>query len=255
MSDTNERNLIGLEDANLDQPIYRIYALGRFTTMLAAKQDAVVNPTKWDDPFENFFLERTEIMDNATGGTIPLRNLAVDWYGQCWSLNADTDAMWRIYSPNPGVASGVKVRTTIRKLFANLKATGSVAPYLQFFVGKVEYLEESDILDLMARLTFTDVMMGGQGDRFAGLLCIKRTAFRYEAELRLLFQDIDPKRGASGAFQFSLDANSVFEEVVLDPRLNDNDAAALTTQLQSAGCALPISRSPLYQSPRFVIRP
>lgn len=87
-----------LDDADLDRRIYRIYALDRFKALLAAKVDALVNPTKWQDPFENFFLERTEVMDDVTSSTIPLKNLAVDWYGQCWSMNKDTDAMWRIYS-------------------------------------------------------------------------------------------------------------------------------------------------------------
>jgi hypothetical protein len=108
MADTNKRNLIRLDDSGLGRPIYRIYALDRFRALLASKQDVVVNPTKWDDPFEDFFLERTEVADHASGGTIPLRNLAGDWYGQCWSLNKDTDAMWRIYSPEPLKQVGVR---------------------------------------------------------------------------------------------------------------------------------------------------
>lgn len=78
MANTNKRNLIGLEDRDLDQPAYRIYSLDRFKTLLAGKSDAVVNPVKWDDPFESFFLERTEVVDSTTGTTIPLRNLAED---------------------------------------------------------------------------------------------------------------------------------------------------------------------------------
>ncbi|MBT0669173.1 DUF2971 domain-containing protein [Novosphingobium profundi] len=253
MADTNERNLIRLEDGDLDQPVYRIYAIDRFIALLASKNDAVVNPTKWDDPFEDFFLDRTEVMDGVSGSTIPLSNLAGDWHGQCWSLHEDTDAMWRIYSPNPKASVGVKVRTTIRKLFTNLKAVGSSAPYLQFFVGKVDYLAEADIRRLMSRLTFADVAIGGQGDRFADLLCIKRTAFKHEAEVRLLFQDIEIKRSSGGVFRYPLDANLVFEEAVLDPRLDDVDLAALKAKLQDSGCTLPIYRSPLYESPRFVI--
>ena len=253
MADTNARNLIRLEWADLDKPVYRIYALDRFETLLANKLDAVVTPTKWADPFEDFFLERTEVMDQVSGTTVPLRNLAGDWHGQCWSLNEDTDAMWRIYSPDPNTMPGVKVRTTVQKVFNNLKASGSTIPYLQFFVGKVDYASETDIRQFMGKLTFSDIAMGGQGDRFADLLCIKRTAFEHEAEIRLLFQDIEPRRGSNGVFQFPLDANLVFEDVVLDPRLNDADAAALNPKLENAGCTLPISRSPLYESPRFVI--
>jgi hypothetical protein len=54
-------NLIELSDADLDQRAYRIYALDRFVALLRMKKDAVVNPTKWDDPFENvFFLFGTD---------------------------------------------------------------------------------------------------------------------------------------------------------------------------------------------------
>jgi hypothetical protein len=257
VAETNKRNLLRLDDADLDRRIYRIYALDHFKELLAARVDAVVNPTKWQDPFENFFLERTEVMDDLTGSTIPLKNLAVDWYGQCWSMNKDTDAMWRIYCPDPVANPGVKVRTTIRKLFDNLKGSGSPAPYLQFFIGKVEYRSERGIVNLMRGLTFTDIAVGGQGDRFADLLCLKRTAFRHEREVRLLFQDGEfgsSRRGVGGVFKFALDPSAVFEEVVLDPRMKDPDAAALKADLLAGGrTTLPISRSNLYRVPHFVI--
>jgi hypothetical protein len=255
MSDTNERNLIRLKDTDLDQPIYRIYALDRFKAMLASGHDAVVNPTKWQDPFEDFFLERTEVMDPVSNSTIPLRNLAGDWFGQCWSLHEDTDAMWRIYSPDPKISPGVKVKTTIRRLFANLKNSGSSAPYLNFFVGKVEYLTETQIRRMVSTLTFTDVAIASQGERFADLLCVKRDGFKHEAEVRLMFHDTDPKQGSGGVFLFPLNANLLFDEAVLDPRLKDPDFATLKTDLENAGCTLQITRSRLYESPRFVIRP
>jgi hypothetical protein len=116
VNDTNERNVIRLDIGNLNQPIYRIYALNRFEELLASSDDALVNPTKWDDPFESFFLEATEVKDNSTGEIISLKNLAADWYGQCWSKKAESDAMWRIYSPDK---MGVKVRTTVRKLISH----------------------------------------------------------------------------------------------------------------------------------------
>jgi hypothetical protein len=174
LADTNERNLIRLSD--LAQPLYRVYGLDRFEQLLATKYDGLVNPTKWEDPFENFFLEATELMDNETGGTISLKNLAADWYVQCWTTLPESDAMWRIYSVDPNKAGadpqkmGVKVKTTVGKLFENLKHTGSTAPYLQFFIGKVDYKTEAEITKMMQGLTFLDISFGGQGDKFADLL-------------------------------------------------------------------------------------
>lgn len=251
------RNLIRLSSVDLDRPIYRIYALDRFMGMLATGEDALVNPTKWQDPFENFFLERTEVVD-GDGAVSQLSNLAGDWYGQCWSLNEETDAMWRIYSPEPSKQTGVKVRTTVQRLLGNLCAVGSHAAYLQFFIGKVDYVTQDDITSLMSGLTFAGMMSGGQGDRFANLLCVKRTAFEHEQEVRLLYHDVtsvgQSKRGNGGLFKFALDPSSLFDEVVLDPRLVDGDAVRIERQLVGAGCGLPISRSPLYQSPSFRIR-
>jgi hypothetical protein len=69
------------------------------------------------------------------------------------------------------------------------------------------------------------------------------------AEVRLLFQDIDPKQGNNGVFRYPLSPVAVFDEVVLDPRLKDADVAHLRDELIAAGCTLPINRSRLYRAP------
>ena len=131
----------------------------------------------------------------------------------------------------------------------------SQAPQLQFFVGRVEYMCQAEITELMNILTFYDVAGDGQAHGFAKLLCIKREAFRHEAEVRILFQDIDdPPRGVNGIFLYPLDANAVFDEIVLDPRVQDAAATELETELRAAGCTIPIQRSDLYTAPHFVIR-
>lgn len=253
MTDTDHLNLVQLKDEDLDNPIYRIYSLFYLENIFLHKEDALVNPRKWEDPFENFFLQATKARDPDTGSLIDLSNLAEDWYGQCWSLHKETDAMWRIYSPEPKKLPGVKVCTTIRKIFENLKAVGSAAPFLQFFIGKVDYLNEQKIHEQMAMANLTNATMDGRGASFAKALCIKRTEFDHEAEVRLLFQDINPKRGTNGVFKFDLDANKIFTELVLDPRLSKSHVEALKKRLWTLGCKLPIEQSSLYQVPEFVI--
>lgn len=120
-------NIIGIEDLN--QPIFRIYAKRWFLEVLHTQTNTLRNPSAWKDPFENFFLARTQVAVN--GDLATLENLAQDWYGQCWTINSDTDAMWRIYSSEPH--SGIQVRTTIRRLYDNLTACPSEHPELQFF--------------------------------------------------------------------------------------------------------------------------
>ena len=164
--------------------------------------------------------------------------------------------MWRIYSGDRA-HPGVKVKTTIGRLFDNLKGLGSPAPYLQFFVGRVRYLSEMDVR-LVTNSTLSSFTSGGGSNSFAKMLCIKREAFAHEAEVRLLYHDLafgEPTqiRGKDGILRYRFDANRVLEEVVIDPRLEERDAADIEASLYSAGCRLPISQSNLYRVPRFTI--
>ena len=255
---SKNQGLINLTECDLDQYVYRIYALDRFKSLVAAKEDALVHPTKWDDPFENFMLARTEVRDETSRTSIKLTNLADDWYGQCWSLTTESDAMWRIYSPS-GAGHGVKVRTTIRKLFDNLRAVGPAEWPQQFFVGRIRYVSQAELDKLMSGLTFAGVAAGGQSTGFADLLCIKRDTFAHEDEVRLIFQDMaltEPPRarlGAGGVFKYAFDPHFMFDEVVADPRLEDVDFLRIKAELQASGCHLPIYKSFLYDIPRYVI--
>jgi hypothetical protein len=253
--DRPDRNLVNLTRAVLGIKVYRIYPLERFEAMLASRIDAVVSPTKWADPFENAFLERTSVMAGPLGPLIPLKNLATDWYGQCWSLREESDAMWRIYCPEPFGRAGVEVSTTIGELFDTFKAAKSpeLPANLQFFIGKVTYHTEAAIMALGGKLTFTDMFFGGQGYTFAELPYRKRDAFAHEEEIRLMFWDHDPKRGDNGVVKFPLDPTKLFDEVVLDPRLTHQELVGLEALLKAAGWGGKISQSTLYQAPQFTI--
>lgn len=255
MDDIIKTNSICLKESVFDVPIYRIYKLSRFKHLLGKNTDGLVSPTKWYDPFENFFLQNTKVKVSENESPIPLQNLAEDWYGQCWSFEKETDAMWRIYCPCPKIETGVKVKSTIRKLFENLQKVDSTNPQLQFFVGRVCYFTEHKIKQFMSKTTFSQIA-SSSGKEFARLLCIKRDEFKHESELRILFQDLDigaGKRGVEGVFDYQLDPNVVFEEIVLDPRITEQQENVQKAELINLGSALQIRKSTLYQSPSFEI--
>lgn len=246
MSTIDPKNYIRIP--NPDQIIYRTYSSKRFLDVLTSGRDALVNPSKWDDPFENFFFKAKVEISPTEAAT--LEDLAKDWYGQCWTINDDTDALWRIYSHDK---DGVKVRTTVRKLLGNLVATGGAFPRLQYFAGAVGYHDLAAITSMMSGVTFQDISFGGTNDKFAELLCMKRTAFAHEAEVRILFNDTEKKNGATGIFTYPLNANDIFDEVVLDPRLSQVDFLTLQQAIVRAGCKLPVTQSDLYHTPLFTI--
>ena len=129
--------LINLTKAHLGKPIYRVFTLERLLAACTTKRNTLVKPKKWDDPFENFVLTQA-IKVNPSHPSIGVKDR---FYGQCWSFERESDAMWRIYSPGK---EGVKVRTTIGKLFASLN--GAKERKGHCFIGQVDYKESAKFI-------------------------------------------------------------------------------------------------------------
>ena len=121
-------------------------------------------------------------------------------------------------------------------------------------MGKVIYWNEAAIAAYLASITFSDVAQGGQNDGFAKLLCVKREAFAHEREVRMLYCDGDQKRGNKGAFLYPLDPNTVFELLEVDPRLTVHGANVIIEGLKTLGLSIPMTRSTLYDTPKYTIR-
>jgi hypothetical protein len=97
--------------------------------------------------------------------------------------------------------------------------------------------------------------MGGQAKTLAETLLIKRKAFEHEKEIRLLFYDYNQDTGKDRLAEFKVDQpNSLFDQVLLDPRLPPIVADAHTAGLRGAGCLVPISRATLYDPPSKPIK-
>lgn len=237
---TMEDNVIGIED--LDARIYRILSLDRFSQLITSRENVLVHPSKWDDPFENFFLKSHAEMPDGT--PVSLSEIAANWYGQCWTRNRDSDAMWRIYSPNK---DGVRVATTVRTLFSHFYNSADTFASLKYLIGAVEYKQREEIEHFLATTTFTELALGGQPHKFAKTLLIKRPEFSHENEVRLLFQDSGGNHGKDGLAVFPFPWEIILSEIALDPRLSESEFQAEKQKLVSLGCTVPITQSELYK--------
>jgi hypothetical protein len=237
---TMEDNAIGLED--LDTKIYRIFSLDRFSKIIQNRENGLVNPSKWDDPFENFFLKGFAELEDGT--PVSLSQLSASWYGQCWTRNKDSDAMWRIYSADK---TGVRVETTARALFSDFYNSVDKLASLKCLIGSVEYKQREEIERFLAETTFTDLALGGQPQKFASTLLIKRPEFSHENEVRLLFNDADGDHGQNGVAVFPFPWEKILTGVALDPRLSESEFQAEMQKLVALGCTVPITQSELYK--------
>lgn len=239
-SPTMEDNMIGIDDP--DAPIYRIFSLDRFSKMVTSRKNGLVHPSKWGDPFENFFLKNDAEMSDGT--LVSLYQISESWYGQCWTRNRESDAMWRIYSAEK---AGVRLETTIRKLFSSFYDLSDKFASLKYLIGSVEYKSREEIEDFLSGTKFMDLSFGGQPHGFAKTLLIKRPEFSHENEVRLLFQDTDGGHGSNGVAEFPFDWDTILSEVALDPRLTESEFQTEKQKLVSLGCTVPITQSDLYK--------
>ena len=132
----SKANFLNLKDNQLDAYIYRVFPLERLYELFRNRQNVLVRPSKWEDPFENFILNSPA---RLTDGTVVSFGFNNDFYGQCWTLLPSSDALWRIYSPDK---TSVRVRTTVRKLLSSLQVTLAEWAHELTFVGKVRYLSD-----------------------------------------------------------------------------------------------------------------
>lgn len=232
-----------LNNLNREQKIYRIFPLSRFEEMIQNKELVLVRPSMWDDPFENFFLSVNVLDTNDEFGS--LQSIKDSWYGQCWTLNEDTDAMWRIYSP---YKDGVRISTTVGKLFDAIYDENDKWASLKYFIGQVEYKTKQEISNFMQNTSFGSVALGGQNDGFAKLLCVKREAFAHENEVRILISKTpeDIEKDNSCICKIKIDFDKLFVDICLDPRLSESEYQKLRCRLISK-TKLSIIQSDLYK--------
>lgn len=163
----------------------------------------------------------------------------------------ETDAFWRMYVPRGG---GVRLRSTIGTLYDSLESK-CIKPYaaMSCFIGRVEYRTEEDITKLFTTTDWVKNNFCGQGAAaHADTLLLKRTEFKPEAEVRLLY--FDPHNKDYGdCFSYQMVLSSVISEVTFDPRMEDTMCNTYESILRSYGFTGEISRSALYQVPNIEI--
>lgn len=234
-------------DLEMDTKIYRVFPLVRVLDLFEKSRNILVRPRLWDDPFENFFLGARAFYDSAE---VDMSILKESWYGQCWTTLAESDAMWRIYSPTK---DGVCVGTTVGKLFRSYYDETNSRSALKMFIGRVAYKGENEIAVMAEDLTFTDLAGGGTNKEFARTLLVKRLEFAHEHEVRILFCDVDKEHPLDDIAPFNFDAAALIESVVFDPRLDLRIMSAVSSVIAGLGYKNNIDRSRLYEAPELII--
>jgi len=228
-----------LINTNLDeseQKIFRIMPFERFIELMTCKKLSFVRPVLWDDPFENFIMNSHSDCDSIKTAI----------YGQCWSLNIETDFMWRVYAPNK---NGIKLHTNIKKFMNHIFEKNSFLENSLIFIGKVEYLPWDKTKEKFNGMSLYDSYFsrGDIKNIIANSLFIKRTEFSAESEVRVVYFYDEYLDNDIKVVDFEIEPNDFIEEVVIDSRISFDKYQILENLIrEKLGYTGVISQSKLY---------
>jgi len=231
--------------------LYRTIPLKRLYELFDNRENVLVRPKLWDDPFENIALTSPVEIGGETG-TFGFHE---DYYGQCWTTQSISDAIWRIYSSDK---KGVRIRSTVGKVLGQLASTYSAdLARIRCFIGKVRYLTDKQ-LTAFAQNHFANGLDTG-GQLIAESLLVKRKAFKHEGEVRLIYAATDGTAPQDDLFRYDIDAHNLIDQIMLNPMLKTKKANVMKAEINHrTGFKGELLHSQLYRRPsglKFVIGP
>ena len=196
--------------------LYRFMSIEQFVDMLLNKQNTLVQPSLWEDPDEGIL---SSFSQNTKS---PLFRSIGQCYGQCWTRNEECEAFWRRYChKQSGRCVKIKVsRDNLRKTLESYDADG-----VEYVLGDINYAPLSDKKETVelakvvsSKISQDEILSYNSviGTVEFGLMLLKREAYKYEEETRILtFHEKEvPDRKV---WKYPFDVNSSVEEIMLDP--------------------------------------
>lgn len=246
------RCILNFDNVAPETPVYRVYPIDRLVELFKDRKNTLVKPALWDDPFENLVFQQTALLRN--GQRVCFSNVRERYYGQCWTLNTEeTDALWRIYSPDK---KGVRVKTTFQKLWDSYYNPNYLWAMIAFYIGKIQYETVAEIKAFLENPDNLEMIFDTSGAGSVQTLLIKRTEFKHENEIRLVYAaNTETDDLTKKIYQYEIDPNDLIDELLFDPRFEEVDNFVnREAQMRAFGFTKTIDKSSLYQLPNFNLR-
>ena len=252
---------------NRNKPIYRFYPIHRFIEIMVDKVLVFPSVSIWEDPAEGDVFRCLRKWERELGINWDLNTTCLGWYGNCWTTNQESDALWRIYSPDK---FGVKVKVMpdeIDKILSDtsnfIKTNTKLRNNILKMRNTIRYKYQSEIDSEMKDIvSFRNYIYKAESNKqkaqanniepitknnaraaiFYGLT-EKRKAFKHEEEFRIVIMMED----VGNVLKINIpDINQLFLEVIFDPRSSDEYYDSYKKVINKLGFNNKIERSSLY---------
>lgn len=245
-------NVINLD---LDTPIYKYIPFKYLKLMIQNSNLYFGKVSSWEDVYENWFLKEQMVL--PTGEKGDAMDLIPGVFGQSWTLQEESDAMWRIYSKLDRTQhdylddTAVRIKTTARKLYNVIYANDE--DFYTSYIGAVKYLSQDDFLKMQDSLSPLNPL--DLSEVFVKSYFFKRAPFEHEKEVRpiLIYSPKHENFGKDGV-SFDIDFDNLIDEMVTDPRLIPDEYRTVRGQLIGLGAKSDkVRNSELYNIPPHII--
>lgn len=245
-------NVINLD---LDTPIYKYIPFKYLKLMIQNSNLYFGKVSSWEDVYENWFLKEQMVLPSGEKGSAT--DLIQGVFGQSWTLQEESDAMWRIYSKLDRTLhdylddTAVRIKTTARKLYNVIYANDE--DFNTSYIGAVKYLSQNDFLKMQDSLSPLNPL--DLSEVFVRSYFFKRAPFEHEKEVRpiLIYSPKHENFGKDGV-SFDIDFDNLIDEMVTDPRLTPDEYRTIRGQLIGLGAKNnKVRNSELYNIPPHTI--
>lgn len=245
-------NVINLD---LDTPIYKYIPFKYLKLMIQNSNLYFGKVSSWEDVYENWFLKEQMVLPTGEKGSA--KELIPGVFGQSWTLQEESDAMWRIYSKLDRTQhdylddTAVRIKTTGGKLFDVIYTDDE--DFKTSYIGAVKYLSQNDFLKMQDSLSPLNPL--DLSEVFVKSYFFKRAPFEHEKEVRpiLIYSPKHENFGKDGV-SFDIDFDNLIDEMVTDPRLTPDEYRTVRGQLIGLGAKSDkVRNSELYNIPPHII--
>lgn len=230
----SDRILSVSSNIDIDLPLYRYMSIAQFLSLIENEKLFLKKVRLWDDTWEAPDDQLPIVRPD--GSEIFTESLIVSsTVGQCWTYENDSDAMWRIYSPD---CQGVMIETSVGS-FHEIKNLRRAV------LGKVLYFNKDNYIEKRYEIA------NNKSYCYAGDMVLKREAFKHENEVRFLvclqgYLELEncwdvPVVG------FDIDIFSFIKSIKFDPRADDWFVNTMKKYCLSKGLKCLVEKSDLYQ--------
>lgn len=178
------------------------------------------NPTIWKDPFEKRFID-AKYIEGSKEKPYPIKG---QLFCMCMTQTPTSEAHWNTYS-NGQIGISLKIK---REQLLNI-LENHTADY-DIYIGKVNYLKTSDIKKKLSEIeTVNNIRPLNISNRKLQiqLLLLKRIAFKYENEIRILAVKKHKTKENGIKLSYYTNPNELIDTITIDPNVGSNVESAL----------------------------